>query len=49
MSVGRELIDMSQVIASMITIFAIGLLVDRLLLFKLDEKVRRKWGLDHHR
>ena len=49
LSVGRDFLDMGQVIASMITIFAIGLLVDRLLLFKLDEKVRRKWGLDHHR
>jgi len=49
LSVGREFLDMGQVIASMITIFAIGLLVDRLLMFKLDEKVRRKWGLDHYR
>ena len=49
LSVGRDLIDMSQIIVSMITIFAIGLLVDRLLLFKLDERVRRKWGLDQHR
>jgi NitT/TauT family transport system permease protein len=49
LSVGRDFLDMGQVIASMITIFAIGLLVDRLLMFKLDERVRRKWGLDHHR
>jgi len=49
LSVGRDFLDMGQVIASMITIFAIGLLFDRLLLFKLDEKVRRKWGLDQHR
>ncbi len=49
LSVGREFLDMSQVIASMISIFAIGLLVDRLLLFKIDERVRRKWGLDQHR
>ena len=49
LSVGRDFLDMDQVIASMITIFAIGLLVDRLLLFKLDERVRRKWGLDQHR
>lgn len=49
LSVGREFLDMGQVIASMISIFAIGLLVDRLLLFKLDERVRRKWGLDQHR
>ncbi len=49
LSVGREFLDMSQVIASMITIFAIGLLVDRLLLYKLEERIRRKWGLDLHR
>jgi NitT/TauT family transport system permease protein len=49
LSVGREFLDMSQVIASMITIFTIGLLVDRFLLHKIEDKVRRKWGLDHHR
>ena len=49
LSVGREFLDMSQVIASMITIFAIGLLVDRFLLHKMEDKIRRKWGLDHHR
>lgn len=49
LSVGREFLDMSQIIASMITIFTIGLLVDRLLLHRLEDKVRRKWGLDHHR
>ncbi|TLX85144.1 MAG: ABC transporter permease [Thaumarchaeota archaeon] len=49
LSVGREFLDMSQVIASMITIFAIGLLVDRLILYKVEERVRRKWGLDFHR
>lgn len=48
LSVGREFLDMSQVIASMITIFTIGLLVDRFLLNKLEDKVRRKWGLDNH-
>ncbi len=49
LSVGREFLDMSQVIASMITIFTIGLLVDRFLLHKLEDKIRGKWGLDHHR
>ncbi len=48
LSVGREFLDMGQVIASMITIFAIGLLVDRFLLHKLEERVRKKWGLDPH-
>jgi NitT/TauT family transport system permease protein len=49
MSVGRDMLDMSQIISSMITIFSIGLLVDRLLLYKLENKVRRKWGLDYNR
>src|SRR6185437_10883266 len=49
LSVGREFLDMSQVIASMITIFAIGLLVDRFVLQKLEDRIRKKWGLDNHR
>lgn len=49
LSVGREFLDMSQVITSMIMIFTIGLLVDRFLLHKLEDKIRRKWGLDNHR
>ncbi|NHI03519.1 hypothetical protein DYY67_1314 [Candidatus Nitrosotalea sp. TS] len=49
LSVGRDFLDMSEVIASMITIFTIGLIVDRFLLNKIEEKIRRKWGLDNHR
>ncbi|HXX05586.1 MAG TPA: ABC transporter permease subunit [Candidatus Bathyarchaeia archaeon] len=49
LSVGRDFLDMSEVIASMITIFAIGLIVDRFLLNKIEERIRKKWGLDHHR
>ncbi len=49
LSVGREFLDMGQIIASMVTIFVIGLLVDRFLLHKVEDQVRRKWGLDHHR
>ena len=49
LSVGREFLDMSQVIASMVTIFVIGLLVDRFLLHKMEDRIRRKWGLDYHR
>jgi NitT/TauT family transport system permease protein len=48
LSVGREFLDMSQVIASMITIFTIGWTIDRFLLHKLEDNVRRKWGLDYH-
>lgn len=44
--VGREFQLMGQIIATMITIFAIGLLFDRLLFYKLEEKVRDRWGLN---
>jgi len=43
--VGREFQLMDQIIASMITIFAIGLLFDRLVFSKLEDKVRDRWGL----
>ncbi|WP_228369296.1 ABC transporter permease [Candidatus Nitrososphaera gargensis] len=46
--VGREFNDMSQIIAVMIAIFAIGLLVDRLVFMRLEEKVRARWGLNQH-
>lgn len=46
LSVGREFNDMSQIIATMITIFAIGLLFDRLVFLRLEEKVRTRWGLN---
>jgi NitT/TauT family transport system permease protein len=44
--VGREFQLMDQIIASMITIFAIGLLFDRIMFSKLENKVRDKWGLN---
>ncbi|AIC16682.1 ABC transporter permease [Nitrososphaera viennensis] len=46
--IGREFQDMGQIIAVMIAIFAIGLLFDRLVFMKLEEKVRARWGLDQH-
>ncbi len=42
---GRELADMSQVIAVMIVIMALGLLTDRVIFGSLERHVRRKWGL----
>jgi NitT/TauT family transport system permease protein len=48
LSVGREFTDMGQIIAVMITIFAIGILFDRILFLKLEERVRARWGLDQH-
>lgn len=44
--VGREFQLMDQIIASMITIFAIGLIFDRLVFSKLEDRVREKWGLN---
>jgi len=44
--VGREFQLMDQIIASMITIFAIGLLFDRVMFSKLEDKVRDRWGLN---
>ncbi|MFB5599623.1 MAG: ABC transporter permease [Nitrososphaeraceae archaeon] len=44
--IGREFHLMDQIIATMITIFTIGLFFDRLLFSKLESKVRSKWGLD---
>jgi NitT/TauT family transport system permease protein len=43
--IGREFQAMNQIIASMITIFALGMLFDRIIFMKLEEKVREKWGL----
>ena len=42
---GSEFVRMDQIIASMITIFVIGLVVDRLIFFRLEQRVRSKWGL----
>lgn len=44
--VGREFQLMDQIIASMITIFVIGLIFDRLLFSNLEDRVREKWGLN---
>ena len=48
LSVGRDFTDMSQIIAVMITIFAIGLLFDRVIFLRLEDRVRTKWGLSQH-
>ena len=46
LAIGREFNDMSQIIAVMITIFVIGLLFDRIIFLRLEEKVRSRWGLN---
>lgn len=42
---GRDLNDMSQVLAVMVLIIVIGQLVDGLVFEKLEKGVRRRWGL----
>lgn len=42
---GRELNDMSQVIAVMLVIIALGLAVDRLVFTPMESRVRERWGL----
>ncbi len=42
---GRDLNDMSQVVAVMLVIIAIGLAVDRLIFAPLELRVRERWGL----
>lgn len=43
--IGRELNDVSQVMAVVLLILAIGLLVDRLIFFKIETAIRKRWGL----
>ena len=43
--VGREFQVMDQIIASMITIFVLGMIFDRIIFMKIEDKVREKWGL----
>jgi NitT/TauT family transport system permease protein len=42
---GRDLNDMSQVIAVMLLIMAIGYFVDRLIFERVEQRMRVKWGL----
>jgi NitT/TauT family transport system permease protein len=49
LNVGREFGFMEDVIATMITIFVIGIVFDRVLFAKVEERVRSRWGLDQHR
>jgi NitT/TauT family transport system permease protein len=46
LAVGREFSNMSQIIAAMIVIFTIGLVFDRVVFTKMEEKVRYRWGLN---
>lgn len=43
---GRELLDVGQVVAVMMTIVAVGVLMDRVLFQVVEARVRRRWGLE---
>lgn len=42
---GRELNDVAQVIGIMLVTIALGLLVDRLIFGRIEQRIRRQWGL----
>jgi NitT/TauT family transport system permease protein len=44
--VGRDIADISQVMAVMMVIIALGLLVDKLVFEKVEKNIRHIWGLD---
>lgn len=44
--VGRDLADISQVVAVMLVIVVVGLTVDKFVFGKVESSVRHKWGLD---
>ena len=46
--VGREFGRLEDIIATMITIFVIGIIFDRVIFRKIEERVRARWGLDQH-
>ncbi|HEY3094519.1 MAG TPA: ABC transporter permease subunit [Nitrososphaera sp.] len=48
LSVGESFNDMSQIIAVMMTLFVIGIVFDRVLFLKLEDRVRSRWGLNQH-
>jgi NitT/TauT family transport system permease protein len=43
---GRDLNDMSQVMAVMLLIMLLGVTVDRAVFHLLEKRIQRKWGLD---
>ena len=48
LSVGREFLRMDWIMATMIVIFVIGMVVDRVIFYKLEERIRSRWGLNLH-
>jgi NitT/TauT family transport system permease protein len=48
LSVGREFLRMDWIMATMIVIFVIGMVVDRMVFYKLEDRIRSRWGLNQH-
>ena len=46
LTVGRDIADISQVMAVMIVIIILGLVVDKFIFGRLELNVRQRWGLD---
>jgi NitT/TauT family transport system permease protein len=46
LNLGRDLADISQVMAVMIVIIILGLVVDKLIFGKIESNIRHRWGLD---
>ena len=44
---GRELNDMAQVMAVMITIITVGLIFDRFIFAQFEKRLRRQWGMSN--
>jgi NitT/TauT family transport system permease protein len=44
--VGRDLADISQVVAVMIVIILLGILIEKLVFLKIESNLREKWGLN---
>ena len=45
LNVGRQLTDVSQVIAIMLVIMIIGVMIDGVVFKRLEDKVMSRWGL----
>ena len=45
LTMGRELLDVAQVMAVMVTIMGLGVATDRLLFQTVESRVRERWGL----
>ena len=45
LTMGRELLDVPQVMAVMLAIIVVGVVTDRLVFQTVETRVRRRWGL----